>query len=180
MKKNLTIDKSVEQFSENEKKQRKVLRYQDVLACIDTREKDGHELDLKPLLFVKKKLSTGDYSVVGYEDKITIETKYLDDFIACMTAERDRFEAELVRMRGYQHRAIVIKASWSDIEWGRYRSKMPFQAVMGSAMAFAMSANVSILMAENHKNAGVMVARLLWVAANKCHRDQKGRESTIS
>ncbi len=150
---------------------RKTLRYQDVTAVVDTREKDGHELDLKPLTFVKKKLDTGDYSVVGYENRITVETKYLDDFIACMTAERMRFEAELVRMRTFEHKAIVIKSSWADIEWGRYRSKIPYAAVMGSAMGFALSANVSILMTEDHKKAGLMVARLLWVAANRCHQD---------
>lgn len=146
---------------------RKNLRKQDVLAIADTREK--YPLDLAPLNVVRKCLKTGDYSVLGYESSITVELKELDDFVQCCTTSRERFERELERMLAYPYRAIVIKSTWGAIERQEYRSEIVPQAVIGSAMGFAMNANVSIIMAEDHKKAGLLVARLLWVSANRCH-----------
>lgn len=151
---------------------RKNLRYEDITAITDTRE--VYPLDLTPLKSVRKCLKTGDYSVEGYEQRISIELKELDDFVQCCTASRERFEAELVRMRDYEHRAIVVKSTWGAISREEYRSQILPQSVLGSAMGFALSADVSILMAENHQIAGLLVARLLWVSAKKCHRDDLG------
>ena len=142
--------------------------YSDVTAIYDTREQ--YPLDLAPLKAVRKKLNTGDYSIEGYEDKITVELKELDDIVGCCTASRDRFEAELVRMRVFSHRAIVVMSTWGAIEREEYRSAIKPQAVLGSLMGFAMSCNVPIIMAEDRKKAGLLVARLLWVAASQCHR----------
>ena len=146
----------------------KNLKIEDLVACIDTRE--SIPLCLDPLKTKRVCLKTGDYSIEGCEDKISIELKELPDFIACCTFERERFEAELLRMKEYPFRAIVIKSTWGAIERGEYRSKTRSAAVFGSAMAFALSSNVSIIMAEDHQKAGILVARLLWVAANRLHR----------
>jgi len=115
-------------------------------------------------------MATGDYGILEYPDKITVELKETSDIIQCCTTSRDRFERELVRMREYPYRAIVVMGTWEEIASGNYRSAIKPQAVLGSLMAFAMSANVSIIMAEDRKKAGLLVARLLWVAANQCHR----------
>lgn len=147
---------------------RKTLKYEDITAIFDTREQ--YPLDLSPLKSVRQCLKTADYSVQGYEDKVAVELKTLDDIVQCCTVSRERFEAELVRMREYPHRAIVIMSTWGAIEREEYRSEIKPQAVLGSLMGFAMSADVSIIMAEDRKKAGLLVARLLWVAASKCHR----------
>ncbi len=146
----------------------KNLRYEDITAIIDTRE--SRPLSLSPLKIERACLETADYSIKGHEDKVALELKELPDFIACCTFERDRFERELVRMRDFKHKAIVIKATWSEIEQESYRSKTKNLAVFGSAAAFAMDANVSIIMAENHKIADIYVTRFLWIAANRIHR----------
>jgi hypothetical protein len=152
-------------------KERKNLRYQDITAIVDTREQNP--LDLSPLNTITTGLKTGDYSVVGYEDKITAEVKALDDFIGCCTGERDRFERELVRMREYPWRIIVIKSDWAKIHLKQYRSRIVPMAVIGSMMSFAASTNVSIMMAGDHATAGILVSRFLWLAANHLHREKQ-------
>ncbi len=151
-------------------KPKKTLDYKDVTAIYDTREQKP--LNLNPIHAVRRCLKTGDYSVLGHEDKITVEVKALDDFIGCCTWGRERFERELVRMLEYKWRLIVIKSSWAAIELKQYRSQSPPNVVLGSAMSFAGKYGVSIVMAGEHSTAGLLVARFLWVAANDCHREK--------
>jgi DNA excision repair protein ERCC-4 len=47
---------------------------------------------------VVRKMETGDYSIDGYEDRVTVERKALSDLFQSMTRERERFEREYMRM----------------------------------------------------------------------------------
>ena len=53
-----------------------------VVAIVDTREK--LPLDLATLKTVNQSLMTGDYSVVGLENIVTVERKSLDDLLGCV------------------------------------------------------------------------------------------------
>lgn len=152
------------------KKQR--LEPQEVVAVIDTREKNP--LTLSPLTITRGTLKTADYSIEGHTDKVAFELKELGDFVACCTHERDRFEREIERLLAYEFRAIVIKSTWGAIERKAYHGATNPLSVLGSAMAFAMSANISIIMAEDHHTAGRLVARLLYIAANRIQRREYG------
>ena len=60
-------------------------------------------------------LPSGDYSIRGMEELVAIERKELSDFLACCGRERDRFKRELVRLRGYRCKAVVIEATLAQI-----------------------------------------------------------------
>lgn len=137
-------------------------------AIQDTREQNP--LNLSPLLVVRKTLKTADYSIENFEDQIAIEVKALDDFVMCCTSERGRFEREIERLKEFKYKAIVVKSSWAAIELKQYHGRTHPNAVLGSAMGFALSAGLPIIMAGNHSSAGKLVARLLYVAANRIHR----------
>jgi ERCC4-type nuclease len=47
-------------------------------------------------------LRAGDYSILGMETDVALERKNIDDLCMCVTSERDRFERELVLLRGYK------------------------------------------------------------------------------
>ncbi len=151
------------------KNTRSNLKPSEIIVLRDTREK--LELDISPLKWKTATLKTGDFSVEGMQDKITVELKALNDFVICCFSERPRFERELDRMREYPYRAIVIKSTWDAILLKQYHGAGTPNAILGSAMGFAMSCNVPIIMAGSHQNAGRMVSRLLWVAANRIHRE---------
>jgi len=141
-----------------------------VVAIQDSREQTP--LDLAPLKVVVKGLPTADYSVESFEDKIAIERKSLQDLIGCIGHGRERFERMLERLREYPFRAIVVEADWSHIDLKQYRGAMHPNAIYGTLMSWAMSSNVPIMFMGDRKRAGLAVARLLWVAANKCYREQ--------
>lgn len=82
-------------------------------------------------------LSTGDYSLPGFEDRVAIERKSLDDLVGCLKgAGRERFERELQRGRSYELFRVVVEAILGDIRRGRYRSEMKPDSVIQSVVAF--------------------------------------------
>lgn len=141
-------------------------------AVCDSREKTP--LNLSPLKMVSGTLATGDYSYRGGESHTAIERKSLPDFLGCVGRERERFEKEIQRLLAYETRAIVVEATWNELEAGlwlsgtnyKWRSKItPGQAV-GSALGW-IARGVPIIMATNHERCSTFVARLLFTAARR-------------
>jgi hypothetical protein len=147
---------------------------------IDTREWAGHQddpgyipLDLSPLAWERATLKTGDYSVKGLENIISIERKAQGDMLSCMGSSRERFEAELVRMLAYPCRCLVIESTWKTFESGDYRSDVKPASAIGSLLSWQMM-GIPILMAGDHARTGRYVARMLLLAARRRWRENRG------
>lgn len=144
------------------------LKPEEICALIDSREQCP--LDLAPLPVEVATLQTGDYSVRGLELFVAVERKSLSDLLCCCGRERERFDREIQRLRGYEVRALVVESSWSEIEAGNWRSELQPSHVIGSLLGWLCS-GVPILMADNHARAGKLVAKLLFCAARRRHRE---------
>ena len=81
-------------------------------------------------------LAIGDYSLAGLADRVSVERKSLDDLVACLSRERDRFERELQRAAALDAFAIAIEATEADLLSGNYRSKMHPRSAYQSVVAF--------------------------------------------
>lgn len=79
----------------------------------------------------RTKLSSGDYSLLGYENQIAIERKALEDLVNTVVHHKDRFRAELSKLRQFRYSWIVVEGSVEDILRGNYQSKMPPKALLG-------------------------------------------------
>lgn len=143
----------------------------DIVAVIDTREQ--LPFVLRPLGMMRGTLQTGDYSVRGLESVIAIERKSLSDLVSCCAAERIRFEAELQRLLAYQTRAVVVEASWQDLEAGGWRSKISPESVVGSVLAW-IGSGVPFILAGDRVRAQRYTARLLFIAARRRWREARG------
>jgi hypothetical protein len=64
---------------------------------------------------VHRYLPTGDYTIEGFEEEVTVERKSLGDLYATLGQGRRRFEREHQRMAAMQFAAVVIEAEWSTI-----------------------------------------------------------------
>jgi ERCC4-type nuclease len=106
----------------------------------DTREQtpfDFKNCDLTGVEIVTGTLKTGDYSLQGYEDKITIERKSLSDAYGTFGQGRERFERELERMAEYTYAAIVIENDWQSIlRCPPSRSRLNPKTIFRSAIAW--------------------------------------------
>jgi DNA excision repair protein ERCC-4 len=139
-----------------------------LVALVDTREQKP--LDLPGLAQVACTLATGDYSVRGLDHLIAIERKELSDLVACCGRDRSRFDREIQRLLGYPHRALVVEASWQDIESANWRSKMTAKAVGASLMSWMMRGLPVVLAGDRARAAGV-VASMLRHSANQRYRE---------
>ena len=138
-------------------------------AVVDTREQKPLNLEFKTgeyLKTVRSTLYTGDYSIKGLESHIAIERKSLDDLMGCIGVQRERFEKEIIRLKGYSVRAIVVESTWKKIEEGNYRSRVSANAAIGTLMGW-IAQGIPIIMCDNHKRAGIFVARMMLITANR-------------
>ncbi len=87
----------------------------------------------------------------GASHLIAIERKTINDLIACLTTDRERFEKELHRGRALDYFALLIEASLSDLSNGQYQSKMLPKAAVQSLMAFSIRYNLPVFFVENRK-----------------------------
>lgn len=83
------------------------LELDQLTAIVDTREQAAW--DLAPMKIVSRGLDVGDYSILGLESVIAIERKSLPDFVMCCGGERERFQRELDRLRGWPVHAVIIE-----------------------------------------------------------------------
>lgn len=119
--------------------------------CIicDTRESKPYNfltVSSPPPKTIRKKLDTGDYSILGMEESgITIERKSLIDLFGSVGKNRKRLEAEFVRMRKFDYAGIVIESSLSDIfNKPPSRSKMNPKAVFRTIISWSVRYNVHV------------------------------------
>lgn len=113
---------------------------------IDTREQCPLDFTGYDCLVERGGLPTGDYSLAGLTDRVAAERKSLDDLIACLMGDnRQRFERELARGRGYDLFAVVIEASWEQLAKGMYRSRMKPHSAAQSVLAFQVRYGVPFI-----------------------------------
>ena len=73
----------------------------------------------KPLIIrtKKKRLATGDYSIEGFEDQVTVERKSPEDaygtFLGFQKDRRGRFKRQLQRMQEMDFSIVVIEGEFS-------------------------------------------------------------------
>ena len=107
-------------------------------------------------------LPTGDYSLAGFEDRIAVERKSLDDLVGClMNDQRERFERELTRARPYDLFCVVVEASMEEIRNHSYRSLMKPRAVLQSIAAFQVRYRVPFAFCGNRAGAEYWTYSLL-------------------
>jgi len=146
------------------------IKPEEITAIVDTREQAP--VDLAPLKSIEGTLTTGDYSVVGLEHVVAIERKSLPDLLGCVGVSRERFDREVQRLLAYPVRAIVVESSWAELETGGWRSQVSPSAVTGSCLGW-IAAGVPIVMAGDHKRAGLVIGRLLYIAARRRWREAR-------
>ena len=115
--------------------------------AIDTREQNAwtfSRISPRPDV-VFKHLKTGDYSIEGYEDRITIERKSLEDAYSSTGKGRKRLEREFERMRLFDYAAIVVEADLYTI--ARHppeHSQMNPKSVFRTLLSWSMKYNVKV------------------------------------
>ena len=118
-------------------------------------------------------LAAGDYSISGLQHLVSIERKSLDDLLACVGRDRDRFTRELQRLRAFRFRCLVIETDYSTLERGGWRSKIQPAAVLGSLAAWTVQFSLPIMLVGTHKAGAEFCERYLFQAARMIASENK-------
>jgi len=139
-----------------------------MIIIIDSREKD--EYSFGDISTIKQKLDAGDYSVVGCEDRISIERKNLDDFVNTVIYHQDRFHEELCVLAHMDFAAIVVEASLKDILDHRYKSDVLPLSVIGATVAIMVEYRIPIIFCGTRQIARHMTQTILQRYSSKITR----------
>jgi ERCC4-type nuclease len=126
------------------------------VIVIDTREQ-------APLSFSRLKaqagtLITGDYSIAGLESLFAVERKSIPDLVGCCIGQnRERFERELHRLRGFRFKRLLIVGTEAEILKGGYRSNIKPAAVLGTLRAFEIRYDTPVVFCDTAEAAAARI-----------------------
>lgn len=107
-------------------------------------------------------LATGDYSILGYEDKIAVERKGKEDAWACVAGERERFERCLERLAGLHRAAIVIECDLRDFSVRpSYIQRVTPATAVGSFISWSVKYQIQLFWCDTRAYAERVVVRYL-------------------
>ena len=113
-------------------------------------------------------LRTGDYSFCGAEEYFSVERKSIMDLVGCCGGDnRDRFERELHRLRGYHFARLLVVGTKEEIQAGKYRSSMAPSSVMSTLNAFEARYNVPVVFSPTPETAAKLVESWAWWVARE-------------
>lgn len=122
-------------------------------VVIDSREQLPFAFSGRPVAVTVGTLEAGDYSVGGFERRIVVERKSLADLVGCLGRERERFERELVRLRGWEVAAVVVEEPQAALRSGRYRGGLNPSAAWQSVVALQTRYRVPFIFCAGREDA---------------------------
>ena len=128
-----------------------------LVVAIDTREQ-------KPYRFARSEvrtLASGDYSIVGLEDRVAVERKTKQDAYSSLGQGRTRFERELQRLARFDYAAIVIETSLPDFLRAPAFSRMNPRAAARSMIAWSVKYRVCVFFAGDRRHGNALTQQLL-------------------
>lgn len=133
---------------------------------IDTREQAPFSFDSIEQFDIvnveSRALRTGDYSIAGLEDAVSIERKSVADFYGSIGQGRERFEREMQRLALFRYAAVVIEGGWSDILFDRPENVLvPARAASNTILSWSIRYGVHFWLCDSRRQAELTTFALL-------------------
>ena len=125
--------------------------------AVDTREQ-------QPYTFagaVVVTLPSGDYSVLGLEDRVAVERKTKADAYGSLGHGRARFRREVERLAGYDYAAIVIEDTVPGFLRRPAHSKMNPRSAIASLLAWSVRYRIPVFFAGDRAHGRALTQKLL-------------------
>jgi ERCC4-type nuclease len=132
-------------------------RAEQLIIAVDSREQHPYRFPNS----VVKALRTGDYSIAGLEDEVTVERKSKRDAYNSLGESRARFRRELERMTGFRYAAIVVEATIDDLLTPPVRSRMNPSTVIRSLLGWSVRYGVPVFFAGSRIHGSAIVRNIL-------------------
>lgn len=132
-----------------------------VPIVVDSREKVPYAFDSSKASVARAMLPAGDYSLAGFETRVAVERKSLDDFVSTVIFGKERFRAELDLLADYEFAAIVVEAGIDDLLAGRYRSKTNPLSVFAIACSIIADRRIPVFFLSDRQTSQAAVEQIL-------------------
>jgi len=129
----------------------------EITVVVDTREQ-------KPYWFPRaevKTLATGDYSILGFEDRISIERKTKSDAYSSLGQGRPRFEREIQRLAEFDYGAIVVETSLPGFLTAPAFSRMKPKSAVNSIISWSVKYGIHLFFAGDRRHGNALTLKLL-------------------
>lgn len=110
---------------------------------------------------ITKTLSTGDYSIVGLEDRVAVERKSKADAYGSLGQGRARFRREFERLSKYDYAVVVIEDSVPGFLQRPPHSRTDPRSAMSTLLAWSVRYRVPVLFAGDRAHGRALTQRLL-------------------
>lgn len=151
----------------------------EITIVCDTREQRRLVFRNAPMIVAT--LKTGDYSAIGYEDKVSVERKSLSDLLGCIGHGRDRFERELCRLSRIRYRALVIEGDLRPLlqgleprlrqfdsqQWALRQSRIHPSAVLGSLVTWSLRYSLPVWFCSDPDHCAQVTERIILKAVQE-------------
>lgn len=125
--------------------------------AIDTREQAPYAFEGS----VTKTLPSGDYSIVGLEDRVTIERKSKTDAYGSLGHGRARFRREFERLSCFDYAVVVIEDTVQGFLHRPAHSKMNPRAAINTLIAWSVRYRIPVFFAGDRDHARALTQKLL-------------------
>ncbi len=129
----------------------------DFTIAVDTREQQPYQFDGAEVVT----LTTGDYSIVGLEDRVTIERKTKTDAYGSLGQGRARFRREFERLAEYDYAVVVVEDTVPGFLHRPAHSKMNPRSALGSLLAWSVRYRVPVFFAGDREHGRALTRKLL-------------------
>ena len=138
-------------------------------VIVDTREQlpytfDSIEIGGQRLIVPTdfQTLQSGDYSIRGMENLVTIERKSVSDFYGSITTGRSRLESEFERMEAMQFSAIIVEGRLESVlEPMLHGRKITSQAIRATVASWSVKYQTRWLFVASRVYGELMTFELL-------------------
>jgi DNA excision repair protein ERCC-4 len=121
------------------------------VIVVDTREQEAFSFSGERIAVKRHALPAGDYSLEGFEDRIAVERKTLDDFVNTVIRGRERFRRELERLQSYEAACVVVEADMNDVIAGHYHSGVHPASILGALSSILVDYGIPVFFCSNRQ-----------------------------
>jgi ERCC4-type nuclease len=144
---------------------------QNITVVVDTREQIPWSFTRSSFVenVESRKLDTGDYSILGWEDRICIERKASTAEIANNVTQK-RFFNELERMKDYEYKFLICEFPFTDVLDFPRNSGIPFSKhkylkisspyILKVMSQIQIKYGISVIYTANQQEAEILVDNL--------------------
>lgn len=140
------------------------------IIIVDSREQ--RPLEFLHLPSERGTLQSGDYSVAGLENEFAVERKSVPDLIGSCTRDRERFERELHRLRGFDFARLLVIGEPYEVA----RLAQNPKAIFSSLTAFECRWRIPVVWETDPATAARLVERWAWFFASQRTRAKSKAE----